>query len=167
LPATVVEQLGLGAGSPFPGHSLATFWSRAPGQAPPKVTPALSELVGAGGGHTFQHQANPGRGGFQMSLMTPGWHYLRDGTGPEQIYDLSRDMGELENLVGSARGQNELGAFRRMLLDTLTDSPGSTEVENAYLKPYRQQLESLVRATSAAPKPTTAAVGSRRKPRSG
>ena len=30
LPATVVDQLGLSAGSPFPGHSLAAYWSLHP-----------------------------------------------------------------------------------------------------------------------------------------
>ena len=43
LPATVVDQLGLSAGSPFPGRSLAAFWPLAPGQSPPEITPALSE----------------------------------------------------------------------------------------------------------------------------
>ncbi len=47
LPATVVDQLGLSAGSPFPGHSLAAFWSSAPGQALREITPALSELAHA------------------------------------------------------------------------------------------------------------------------
>ena len=58
-----------------------------------------------------------------MSLMSPGWHYIRDGTGPEQIYDLSRDMGEQTNLIGSAEGKKEVGIFRRMLLDMLTEQP--------------------------------------------
>ena len=35
-----------------------------------------------------------------------------------------------------------------MLLDVLTDNPGSIEVENAYLKPYRQWLKSLVQQHS-------------------
>ena len=47
LPATIVDQLGLSAGSPFPGHSLAAFWSTSPGQAPPQITPALSEMAQA------------------------------------------------------------------------------------------------------------------------
>ena len=44
LPATVVDQLGLSASSPFPGHSLAAHWRTAPGQAPQGTTArALSE----------------------------------------------------------------------------------------------------------------------------
>ena len=54
LPATVVDRLGLSAGSPFPGHSLAAYWSSAPGQTPPEITPALSEYATA---TAFQPQA--------------------------------------------------------------------------------------------------------------
>ena len=83
-----------------------------------------------------------------MSLVASGRHYIRDGTGSEQLYDLRRDPSELVNLVDSAEGNQVLGAFRRMLLDVLTDNPGSIEVENAYLKPFRQWLKSLVQADS-------------------
>ena len=159
LPATVVDQLGLSAGSPFPGHSLAAFWSSAPGQAPPEITPALSELAHA---NAFQPQPRDklSREGFQMSLVASGRHYIRDGTGSEQLYDLRRDPSELVNLVDSAEGNQELGAFRRMLLDVLTDDPGSIEVENAYLKPYRRRLESAIRE-GPLPRESTAAAGSR------
>jgi arylsulfatase A-like enzyme len=158
LPATVVDQLGLSAGSPFPGHSLAAFWSSAPGQPPPKITPALSELVG--NSLEFTHRDDPSHLGFQMSLISQGWHYIRDGAGPEQLYDLTKDMGELKNLANSADGKMELQTFRRLLLDTLSDNAGSVEVEKAYLKPYRQQLKSLVQASSTTAKLTTATVGS-------
>jgi arylsulfatase A-like enzyme len=156
LPATLVDQLGVSAGSPFPGRSLASFWSSPPGKAPPALTPALTELVWRPDAFPHQPQDRTSRQGFQMSLVASGWHYLRDGTGSEQIYDLSRDMGELDNLSDSPKGQHQLGVFRRMLLEVLTDNPGSIQVENAYLKPYRQRLKSLVQASSASPGPTAA-----------
>jgi arylsulfatase A-like enzyme len=155
LPATVVDQLGLSAGSPFPGHSLAALWSSGPGQAPRRITPALTELAHA---NAFQPQP-PGklsREGFQMSLVTSGRHYIRDGTGPEQLYDLTRDPSELINLADSADGNRELGVFRRILLDLLTDDQGSIEVEKAYLKPFRQWLKSLVQASSSPLEPLAA-----------
>jgi hypothetical protein len=107
----------------------------------PKTTPAFSELVGNVLVRT--HRDDPWRLGFQMSLMSPGWHYLRDGAGREELY-FSRDVGEQTNLAGSAEGQQEVAIYRRMLLDMLTDTPGSNEVENAYLKTFQQRLESLV-----------------------
>ncbi len=157
LPATVVEQLGLSAGSPFPGHSLADFWTAGSGQKPPSITPALSELVG--NSLTFKHDDKPSGRGVQMSLMAPGWHYIREGSGPEQIYDLSRDMGELNNMAGSAQGEKELVALRKTLLEVLADSPGSIDVENTYLKSFRQQLQSLVQANPPPNESTAAASG--------
>jgi arylsulfatase A-like enzyme len=159
LPATVVDQLGLSAGSPFPGHSLAAFWSSAPGEAHSKITPAFSELVG--NAQAFEHHDRPGRSEFKMSLMTSGWHYIRDGAGVEQIYDLSRDMGELNNLAETAETKKELGIFLRSLLDVLTDNPGSAEVETAYLKRYRQRLKSQIEAMTPPPELTTSTAGSR------
>ena len=155
LPATIVDRLGLSAGSPFPGHSLAAFWSSKPGQAPPETSPGLrgarrERALRASG------QAKPAwvpdvPDGPGLALH-PGWHGRRADLRP------GRDMGELNNLAGSAEGSQALGVYRRMLLDELTDNPGSIEAENAYLKPYRKRLKSLVQASSPPPEPM-AAVG--------
>ena len=83
--------------------------------------------------------------GFQMSLVASGHHYIRDGMGGEQLYDLPSDPFERINLMESRRRRQKVGAFRRMLLEVLTDNPGSVEVERAYLDSYRQSLKSLVR----------------------
>jgi arylsulfatase A-like enzyme len=160
LPATVVDQLGLSTGSPFPGRSLAASWWPAPGQASSVSSPALSEHANA---TAFQPQ--PGRSlsrqGFQMSLIALGRHYVRDGMGAEQLYDLRSDPFEQVNLIGSAAGDRVVGIFRERLLEALTDDPGSTEVENAYLKRYRQWLRSSI-PESAPPRDTRSALGMRR-----
>jgi arylsulfatase A-like enzyme len=148
LPATVVDLLGLAAGSPLPGRSLAAYWHRAHGRAPQEITtPALSEQVSA---TTFQPQPGSGRGhiGFQMSLVASGHHYIRDGMGTETLYDLRRDPFERVNLVGSSYANRAVGAFRKMLLEVLTDNPGSIEVDNAYLEAYKQRLKALIPESS-------------------
>jgi arylsulfatase A-like enzyme len=146
LPATVVDQLGLEAGSPFPGRSLAAFWGLAPGQSPPEVTPALSEQAST---VAFQPHAESGPSpGFQFSLVALGRHYIRDGAGAEYLYDLVTDGIERDNLAKTAGGSQVIGLYRKMLLDALTDDPGSIEVENAYLKAYRQRLKSIVEQNS-------------------
>ena len=148
LPATVVDLLGLSAGSPFPGRSLATYWKLAPGERPSEVTsPAFSEQASA---IAFEDQPAQGREhpGFQMSLVTDDHHYIRDGMGTEQLYNLAIDRFEFANLAGSSQSVGRLAAFRKKLLDVLTDNPGSSEVEKAYLTSYRQWLEELVRANS-------------------
>jgi arylsulfatase A-like enzyme len=148
LPATIVDQLGLAAGSPFPGHSLARLWSSTPGLSPPEITAAFSELAQAS---AFEPQTGRSRRGLQMSLVAFGRHYIRDGTGTERLFDLARDPFETANLAISAEGSQMVGTFRRMLLKLLTDNPGSIEVENAYMKPYRQWLKILVNESPGPP----------------
>jgi arylsulfatase A-like enzyme len=154
LPATIVDQLGLSAGSPFPGHSLAAFWTL-PEQAVPKITSAFSEMRLEKARPPLPGE-KPVREGLQMSLVASGWHYIRDGAGPEQLYDLSRDSSELLNLAGSAEVNPVRDVFRRTLLDVLTDDLGSTEAENAYLARYRRLLKSEVEASSPPPGPMAA-----------
>jgi arylsulfatase A-like enzyme len=144
LPATVLDQLGLSAGSPFSGHSLAAYWRTDPGQMPQEITsPALTEHANA---IAFQPQApsDSRNGGFQMSLVAMGHHYLRVGQGAELLYDLRKDPFELENIISTAYGKQTVAAFRKMLLEVLTDNPGSVEVEKAYLTSYRRELKTLV-----------------------
>jgi hypothetical protein len=81
-----------------------------------------------------------------MSLVTPGYQYIRNGQGVEHLYDLSLDPYEYGNVIHSPSGQAKLPMLRKMLLDVLSSQPGSSEVENAYLGGYRSWLEELVRA---------------------
>ena len=141
LPATVVDQLGLSAGSPFPGRSLAAYWRSAPGQAPQGITtPALSEQADA---TAFQPQPRTRPrarrvpdvpGGLGPSLH-PGRHGGRAALRSEE-----RSV-RADQPHGLSDGDQAVGAFRRMLLEVLTDNPGSVEVEEAYLEPYRQGLK--------------------------
>ena len=75
LPATIVDLIGLGDGSPFPGRSLARFWADRPAGCPPvEAEAALSELgvaqpVGSQPGPVarLSRPADlPGRGGFRL-----------------------------------------------------------------------------------------------------
>jgi hypothetical protein len=80
--------------------------------------------------------------------------------GGEQLYDLASDPFEMVNLVGSSQGDRLLPTLRGMLLRELTNNPGSIEVENAYLRPYRQWLKALVQQ----PSPPGAALSASRSP---
>jgi arylsulfatase A-like enzyme len=156
LPATVVDRLGLEAGSPFPGHSLAAYWSLKPGQHPQEMTPALSEHSTETAFRQPAAEQSLRRRDVQMSLVARGRHYIRDGFGSEQLYDLSQDPFEKVNLMGSTEGKQAVGAFRRMLLDVLVHNPGSIEAENSYLTAYRQWLRSLVDENPPAREPESA-----------
>ena len=68
--------------------------------------------------------------------------------GAEKLYDLTSDPSELKNLMGSSDGDRVVGVFRKMLLEVLTENPGSIEAEGTYLEPYRQGLKALVQEGS-------------------
>jgi arylsulfatase A-like enzyme len=149
LPATVVDRLGLSAGSPFPGRSLAVYWDLPPRPAPPDITtPAFSEQV-----NKTEPHPQPGPWGmppgFQMSIVSSNHHYIRDGAGQERLYNLVNDWFEHINLLKSSDGKRKVEDFRAMLLKVLTDNQGSVEVEKSYLKRFRESLKALVEEDSA------------------
>ncbi len=149
LPATVVDLLGLSADSPFPGRSLASYWGLAPGQVPPEITtPAFSEQADA---TALQPHSPVGldNAGFQMSLVASGMHYIRNGRGAEQLYDLRVDPYEQTNLIKSGHDEHGVQVLRGLLLKVLTDNPGSAEAERAYLKAYRERLRAVVQGPEA------------------
>jgi arylsulfatase A-like enzyme len=150
LPATVVDRLGLSAGSPFPGHSLAAYWSSTSENRARESTLAFSEFAVKSALEPQAHR-DLTRYGVQMSLVAAGRHYCRDGFGSEELYDLSSDPVETVNLIDTAEGRRVAPTFRKMLLSELNASPGSTEVEHAYLGAYRQLLKSAVEGSAAPP----------------
>jgi arylsulfatase A-like enzyme len=143
LSETVVEQLGLSVGAPFPGRSLAEYWKLAPGQEPPRTSAAFSEQVDPA---TFgpRPRDGPARTDFRMSLFAQGRHYIRDGSGGEHLYDVRADPLEQRDLADSAAERPALTAFRRALLGVLTENPGARPVEDTYLGPYRARLKDQV-----------------------
>jgi hypothetical protein len=58
---------------------------------------------------------------------------------------LKKDPFEQANLIGTSSGDNAVAAFRKRLFDVLTANPGSIEVETAYLKTFKRELESQMR----------------------
>jgi hypothetical protein len=84
-----------------------------------------------------------------MSIVSPDHHYIRTGEGGELLYDPMVDPFERVNILESAHRRGEVEGFRRMLLELLTENPGSGEVERAYLDHYRRSLERLVREAPA------------------
>jgi arylsulfatase A-like enzyme len=147
LPATVVDLAGFSSDSPFPGCSLAAYWSNADERAPAQTSsPALAEQAEK---TTLQARVlnaaeDPA---FKLSLVAMGHHYISDGTGTEKLFDLRTDRFEQSDLMKSADRKQEVRAFRKMLLEVLTENIGSVEVEQAYLGRYREHLRALVEET--------------------
>ena len=150
LPSTVVDLVGPIASAPFPGRSLTADW-KAPSErtSAQNTSPAFSERADrtALDEHPTEFLS---AGWFQMSLVASNKHYIRDALGIEQLFDLDHDPYEYDDLMSRADGEQRVGFYRKKLLDVLADNHASAEVENSYLKPFRDQLKALVERAGSA-----------------
>ena len=155
--ATCPRRWSTAWGSPRARPSRADRWpptgacrpAGCPRSPPPR--PSRSRRTGRPGSML---RPQPGRGGlepgFRMSLVAWTFHYIRDGEGGEQLYDLIDDPFESTNLIESAENKPVVASFRAMLLGVLTEEPGSDAVERTYLRGFRESLATVVRQGSPA-----------------
>jgi arylsulfatase A-like enzyme len=108
LPATVVDLLGLGRESPFPGRSLARHWSSASIPGPENDELILTETADEVSKTAIT--ATAGR-----SIIEANKLYIRKKDGREELYDLATDRAELHDLTGSADIQPVLAHFRETM----------------------------------------------------
>jgi arylsulfatase A-like enzyme len=122
LPATITDLIGLGAGSPFPGRSLARFWRNpSHGLAPDSVEWALSELVGPNPSNPNQGRSPAYRGAL-VSLASDDFVYIRnERDGSEELFDERDDPGESQNRAGS----DPTPKFRARLDEIRAGSPNA------------------------------------------
>lgn len=108
LPATVVDLIGLSAGAPFPGRSLARAWSSPGGDSSDAL---LSELA-----RPPEADPNGGRSpvcrGSMRSLVSGRWHYIQNGDGREELYDFSADPEESHDLAAAPGMDGVLDSLR-------------------------------------------------------
>ena len=125
LPATVVDLLNLEAGAPFPGASLAPLWVRPPVQTvvePTGRSPALSEVVPIDPVDP-ESAAILERRRAWATLAEGNWIYLRrEGSEPEELFDLRTDGRERDNRAGDPAVQPVIEQMRRRL-DKITVGP--------------------------------------------
>jgi arylsulfatase A-like enzyme len=109
LPATIADLVGLGAGSPFPGQSLATLSRRGPAGA---GEAALSELEAANPANP-NHGRSPAARGPLVSLAAGDFVYIRNQRdGSEELFDKRNDPRELLNRAHLAVMQPIMQQFR-------------------------------------------------------
>lgn len=116
LPATIVELAGLGAGSPFPGRSLARLW---PGSSPGVVSGAgdgvISELGNPNPANP-NHGRSPASRGSLVSLAEGDFVYIRnEGDGSEELFNERDDPKELSNRARDDAMQPVVRRFRARL----------------------------------------------------
>ncbi len=110
IPSTIIDLLGLGEDSRFPGESLTRVipGMRGSSDASREV---LSELrsppeLDPNGGRS------PAVNGAMRSIVSQGLHYIRGGDGREELYDMDRDPDERNNLADRPEMSITLHQFR-------------------------------------------------------
>ncbi len=112
LPRTVLDLARIPDGGRIPGTSLARFWGPPGARAPAPTGDALLAEVSKG----IRTPAWwPVSKGDMKSLVMDQIHYIRNGDGVEELYDLSSDPFEERDLTGSSEGQAAVGRFRLKL----------------------------------------------------
>jgi arylsulfatase A-like enzyme len=113
LPATALDLLGL-PNEGIPGSSLA----RALEPSQNSVTP-LSPLLAGLRPAPNQPDWFPSTKGIMTSLVQPSYHYIRNGDGEEELYQIEMDPSETSNLAH----MDSLLADYRTALDALWPAP--------------------------------------------
>ncbi len=103
IAATIADWAGLGAQSPFPGHSLR----RSSGGV---ISPVLSELERQP--NLAPMQEVPASLGSVRSLLSGNLEYIHNGNGAEELYRLDDDPFESRNLAPTAEAGPRLIHFR-------------------------------------------------------
>ena len=109
LPATVLDLLGQSNEAGFPGQSLTRYWVESPSIILADGDKILSEMMYTPG---LQIPEGPLRKGDMRSLVRGQYHYILNGDGSEELYDIERDPEEFKNIESSEEVQNELTWFR-------------------------------------------------------
>jgi arylsulfatase A-like enzyme len=112
LPATILDVAGFGLQGRLPGRSLAGLWRG--GTAAP-LSPVLSEAHRTS---TRYPESYPARKGRMKSIVVDGMHYILNlGDGRQELYDLTRDPDELQDL--SAKLPERLSTYKNSIQDAL------------------------------------------------
>jgi len=117
LGATVTDLVGLGGTGVFPGASLVPLWG--PAASPDTAGHVLSEVSHA----PRLPDWFPVSKGDMASLMGTRWHYIRNGDGTEELYDLAgarmHDLVGLVGLVGASGSERGLSESEREATEAL------------------------------------------------
>jgi len=109
LPATVLELAGLDDRTAMPGHSLARHWTAATEAGP--QSPILAEVDHYRWAAAWRRVSR----GDMKSLFKGRFHYILNGDGVEELYDLRRDPAEEDDLYTDSPSPPILAHFRAAL----------------------------------------------------
>ena len=111
LPATVIDLLNVEGEPRFPGSSLARYWAGRRDAGSAEADPVFSETSWK----PWKPKWFPIHKGDMQSLVDARYHYIRNGDGREELYDLQNDPWEQRDLSGSEEASPALTRFRASL----------------------------------------------------
>jgi arylsulfatase A-like enzyme len=117
LPATVSELLGLDKQDSFPGSSLSSSWAKARDSLGITRSPLLSEVGTPRNAPSWYAVAK----GNMESIIVGRHHYIRNGDGREELFDIFADPWETTDLANTQGAKATLDTARRAL-DSATRS---------------------------------------------
>ena len=114
LPATIVDLVGLGAGAPFSGRSLARLWRDPSSKADPVASAVVISELSSPNPFDPNHGRSPAYRGPLISVAEGDFGYIRNlGDGTEELFNERDDPGELANQARVETLQPVLESFRR------------------------------------------------------
>jgi arylsulfatase A-like enzyme len=121
LPATVMDLIGDGERSLFPGRSLAKTWSgdRADRDRGGDVLAEIAQ-------QPFVPEKVPVYHGGMKSILTAEWHYMEHEKFGSQLYAWRTDPGELYDVAKRPDLQDVVNRFRSQLKHHSKDEAGDT-----------------------------------------
>jgi arylsulfatase A-like enzyme len=122
VPATILDLVGVPDERPFPGRTLARFWS-AGSAAPTPGDSVVSEIRYAPG--LLPHYA-VAKGDMQ-SVLFENHRYIHNlGDGHEELYDIGADPGEREDLANTDQGRELVQKLRKVMKSIAPVHAGAT-----------------------------------------
>jgi arylsulfatase A-like enzyme len=144
LPATVMDLVGRADKGSFPGRSLARHWSAAPGSGLRGSDVALAEVRDAAWAEQL-FPSYPAAAGDMVSATDDGYHYIRNGDGTEELYEIA-DAEEKRDLSGRMDSRHVLERFRAIVRTAPTGggqvAAGATKVSPSLPGPVHQARDS-------------------------
>jgi arylsulfatase A-like enzyme len=114
IPATVIDILGLPDDELFPGRSLSRYWIESKREEMENNELVLSEVQQ----QSWKIGTNVEKGEMK-SLIVGNMHYIRNGDGSEEVYDLHDDPVERNDLIQTPRGSETAAKARNIIEEIL------------------------------------------------
>jgi arylsulfatase A-like enzyme len=105
LAATILDLTGARSADTIPGTSLASHWKA------DSTTPKSHVLSEVTEGINLEPWMPIAKGPMK-SLVRDRWHYIRNGDGREEVYDLTNDPAESKNVATEGTFRDTLAALR-------------------------------------------------------